>query len=220
MVCSDSFVIPVEPWAGVYRRPADAFSLTAPSFRRQTGVWPGGLIPSRDPKPRRDGPPELFGEQPCIHGERQINESAMRRQRRRPIMHRALWIIQGLLALFFALASGAPKLFLSPESLPPMPIELPRAFMLFIGVAELLGALGLILPGIFRIRPGLTPLAAVGLTLISIGATGYWLLAGDAIGNAAFAAVIALICAFVAYGRSKLAPHRESSRQGVPQPAA
>ena len=128
-------------------------------------------------------------------------------------MNRALWIVQGLLALFFALASGAPKLLLPPETLPPMPIELPHAFILFIGVAEVLGALGLILPGITHIRPGLTPLAAAGLTIITIGATGYWLLAGDALGNAAFAAVMALLCAFVAYGRSKLVPHRGSARE-------
>jgi hypothetical protein len=135
-------------------------------------------------------------------------------------MSRALWIVQGLLALFFALASSAPKLFLPPEVLPPMPIPLPRAFILFIGVAELAGALGLILPGVLRIRPGLTPLAAAGLVLITIGATGYWLAAGDAVGNAAFAAVMGLICAFVAYGRWRLAPHRGASHQAVPQPAS
>ena len=52
-------------------------------------------------------------------------------------MNRALWIVQGLLALFFALGSGAPKLLLPPETLP-MPIPLPYAFILFIGVAEVL----------------------------------------------------------------------------------
>ena len=41
----------------------------------------------------------------------------------------------------------------------------------FIGVAEVLGAIGLILPGVLRIRPGLTPLAAAGLVIIMIGAT-------------------------------------------------
>jgi hypothetical protein len=131
-------------------------------------------------------------------------------------VNRALWVIQGLLALFFALASSAPKLLLPPEALPPMPIELPRAFILFIGVAELLGALGLVLPGITHIRPGLTPLAAAGLTLIAAGATGYWLLAGDALGNAAFAAAVALLCAFVAYGRAVLVPHRGTSRRTEP----
>lgn len=133
-------------------------------------------------------------------------------------MNRALWTVQGLLALFFALASGAPKLLLPPETLPPMPIPLPYAFLLFIGVAEVAGALGLILPGLFKIRPSLTPLAAGGLVLITLGATGYWLLAGDAIGNAAFAFVMSLLCAFVAYGRSRLVPHREAAAQASLQP--
>ena len=134
-------------------------------------------------------------------------------------MNRALWTVQIILALFFGLASGAPKLIFSPESLPPMPIELPYAFLLFIGVAEVLGALGLILPAAFKIQPGLTPLAALGLTIIGIGATGYWLLAGDALGNAGFAFVVAMLAAFVAYGRYQLAPHRAAARREVPQPA-
>jgi len=135
-------------------------------------------------------------------------------------MNRALWTVQVLLALFFALASSAPKLLLPPETLPEMPIPLPRAFVLFIGVAELAGALGLILPGLLKIRTGLTPLAAGGLVLITLGATGYWLLAGDALGNAAFAFGMALLCGFVAYGRSRLAPHRGAAREPVLQPAS
>jgi hypothetical protein len=133
-------------------------------------------------------------------------------------MNRALWTVQVLLALFFALASGAPKLLLSADALPEMPIPLPRAFVLFIGVAEVAGALGLILPGLLKLKTGLTPLAALGLVLITVGATGYWLLAGDAIGNALFAAVMALLCAFVAYGRTWLAPHRAAAPEPVLQP--
>ena len=135
-------------------------------------------------------------------------------------MNRALWTVQVLLALFFGLANSAPKLLLPPEVLPEMPIPLPRAFILFIGVAELAGALGLILPGLLKIRPGLTPLAAGGLTLITLGATGYWLVAGNAIGSAAFAFAMALICAFVAYGRSQLVPHRGAAHRPALQPAS
>src|SRR6267143_7002440 len=91
-------------------------------------------------------------------------------------MNRALWILQGLLAVFFALASGAPKLFLSPEMLN-MPIPLPDLFVKFIGLGEVLGALGLILPGVTRIRPSLTPLAAAGLVFVTLSATVYQLLA-------------------------------------------
>ena len=53
-------------------------------------------------------------------------------------MNLTLWIVQALLGLFFALGSGAPKLLLPPEMLP-LPIPLPRLFVLFIGVAEVLG---------------------------------------------------------------------------------
>jgi len=79
----------------------------------------------------------------------------------------ALWTVQILLALFFAAGSGAPKFFL-PDELLAMPIVLPRAFLVVIGTAEVLGALGLILPGVTHVRPGLTPLAAVCLTLLTI----------------------------------------------------
>ena len=122
-------------------------------------------------------------------------------------MNRTLWVVQVLLGLFFALGSGAPKLLLPPDMLP-MPIPLPRPFMLFIGAAEVLGGLGLILPPLLHIRPGLTPLAAAGLVIVTIGATVYQVAAGQP-ESAVFAVVIGLLCAFVAYGRWRLAPHRE-----------
>jgi hypothetical protein len=122
------------------------------------------------------------------------------------IMSRALRIVQVLLGLFFALGSGAPKLLLPPETLP-MPLPLPGLFVRFIGVVEVLGSLGLILPGLLHIRPGLTPLAAAGLVLVTIGATVYQLAAGQP-ESAMFAVVVGLLAAFVAYGRWRLAPHR------------
>jgi uncharacterized membrane protein len=115
-----------------------------------------------------------------------------------------LWIVQGLLALFFAGASGAPKLLLPLEMIP-MPLPLPEWFVRSIGVAEVLGAVGLILPGLSRIRPGLTSLAAAALVLLTICAAGYQLLARQP-ENAFFALVIGLLAAFVAYGRLRLAP--------------
>ena len=126
-------------------------------------------------------------------------------------MNRALWILQGLLGLFFVLASGAPKLILPLDSLP-MPIPLPHAFLIFIGVAEVAGGLGLILPGLLKIRTGLTPLAAAGLVLVTIGATVYQLAAG-APENAAFAVVMGLLCAFVGYGRWKIVPHHAADQR-------
>src|SRR5687768_14640236 len=100
-------------------------------------------------------------------------DNAMRRGeellRRRPRMTYVLWIVQGLLALLFLFAGGM-KLVLPLEALQG-PVVLPGWFVRFIGVAEVLGALGVILPGLLHIRPGLTPLAAAGLALLMIGAT-------------------------------------------------
>ncbi|HEV7663887.1 MAG TPA: DoxX family protein [Chloroflexota bacterium] len=120
-----------------------------------------------------------------------------------------LWVLQGFVALFFGLGSGAPKLFLPLEMLN-MPVLLPELFVRFIGVAEVLGAVGLILPGVTHIRTGLTPLAAGGLVLVTIGATVYQLAAQQP-ESAAFAAVVGLIVAFVGYGRWRLVPLRERS---------
>lgn len=118
-------------------------------------------------------------------------------------MNIALWIIQILLALLFLFAGGT-KLYYSPEALaamgPPNQVHLPGLFIQFIGVCELLGALGLVLPGLLRTRPQLTPLAATGLLIIMIGAV-VVTIAGPGVGPAVPAAVIGLLCAFVAYGR-------------------
>jgi hypothetical protein len=121
-----------------------------------------------------------------------------------------LWIVQVFLALFFALASGAPKLLL-PFDMLPLPIALPELFVRSIGVAEVLGALGLILPSVFRVRPSLTPLAASCLVLLTLCATTYQLLANQP-SNAVFALVMGLICAVVAFGRSRVAPIAEAPR--------
>jgi hypothetical protein len=89
-------------------------------------------------------------------------------------------------------------------------VALPGLFLRFIGVCEVLGALGLLLPGILRIRPGLTPLAAAGLVIIMIGATGITLAGGDAV-PALFPLAVGLLATFVVYGRSRLAPQRDRS---------
>ena len=110
----------------------------------------------------------------------------------------ALWIVQGLLALIFLFAGGM-KLVLPVEVLTAQ-MPLPGLFVRFIGVAEVLGAIGLILPGLLRIRPSLTPLAAAGLVIIMIGAT-VLTLAGDEVALALIPLVVGLLSAFVAYGR-------------------
>src|SRR6266436_2568078 len=122
-------------------------------------------------------------------------------------MNVALWIVQGLLAAVFLLAGGA-KLVLPLDQMAG-PVALPGWFLRFIGVAETLGALGLILPGLLRIRPGLTSLAAAGLVIIMIGATAFNLVAGDVM-TTLVTVVVGLLAAFVAYGRWKIAPLRGS----------
>jgi len=124
----------------------------------------------------------------------------------------ALWIVQGLLALVFLFAGGM-KLVLPLEQLTG-PVPLPGLFVRFIGVAEVLGALGLILPGLLGIRPGLTPLAAVGLVIIMIGATVVTLV-GGVIPAALISLVVGLLAAIVAYGRWRLAPHGGSSQAPI-----
>jgi uncharacterized membrane protein YphA (DoxX/SURF4 family) len=125
-------------------------------------------------------------------------------------MNIVLWIVQVLLALLF-LFSGGTKLFLPIETLnsmaPPNAIHFSGLFLRFIGVCEVLGGLGLILPGLLRIRPGLTPLAAVGLMIIMIGAVVVSVM-GPGVGTAIVPFVTLVLCAFVAYGRTKLVPLR------------
>ena len=118
-------------------------------------------------------------------------------------MNIVLWIIQILLTLLFLFAGGT-KIFMSEAALtqmaPPNSIVLPILLLRLIGLCEVLGALGLILPGITRIRRGLTPLAACGLLIIMIGAVVI-----SVMGLGAAAAITPLVagvlCAVVAYGR-------------------
>jgi uncharacterized membrane protein YphA (DoxX/SURF4 family) len=112
-----------------------------------------------------------------------------------------LWVIQVLLALIFLFA-GVTKLVLPIEAMTKQ-MPLPGPFLRFIGVAEVLGAIALILPGLLRIRQGLTPLAAAGLTIIVIGATVVTVRTGGG-ALALIPLVVALLSAFVAYSHWRL----------------
>lgn len=122
-------------------------------------------------------------------------------------MNVALWIAQVLLALIFIFAGGVKLVTPMEEMLQQMPIALPPAFIIFTGVVELLGGLGVILPWLLNIRPGLTPLAATGLVIVMIGAVVYTIAAGDPV-SALIPAVVGLIAAFVAWGRRHSKPAR------------
>ena len=127
-------------------------------------------------------------------------------------MNIVLWIIQILLALLFLFAGGM-KLIVPADVLmqqaPPGSTQFPAAFLKFIGLVEVLGGLGLILPGLFRRRPELTPLAAAGLVIVMIGAV-VISVRDHGIAAGVVPLVTGLLCALVAYGRWKLVPHRSN----------
>ncbi len=115
----------------------------------------------------------------------------------------ALWILQVLLGLLFIFAGGS-KLVMPIEEMT-RDVAMPGWFLRGIGVCELLGGLGLILPGLFRVRTELTPLAAAGLVIIMIGATVVTAMT-TGVGMALVPFVVGVLAAFVAYARWRVAP--------------
>lgn len=121
-------------------------------------------------------------------------------------MNISLWIAQGLMAAMFIMA-GVSKSFQPIEALAesmPWVNDVSSSLVRFIGVSELLGGIGIILPAILRIKPNLTSLAAWGLVAVMVLAAGFHASRGEygAIGaNVVFIAILA----FVAWGRSKKA---------------
>lgn len=120
-------------------------------------------------------------------------------------MGKVLWILQIVLAGLFLFAGGFKLATPVEEMLKQMPVALPGWFLQFVGVCEVLGGIGLILPAALRIKPGLTPLAAAGLVIIMIGATVVTILGGMG-ATAVLPLVTGLLLGFVAYGRWRLAP--------------
>ena len=120
-------------------------------------------------------------------------------------MNIILWILQVLLGLLFIFA-GVMKFVMSvAEMNAQAPLALPGILLHFIGICEILGGLGLILPSVLRIEPRLTSLAALGLAIIMIGATVITFM-GPMKVAAAYPFTICLLCLFVAYGRWRLKP--------------
>ncbi|MEO6877175.1 MAG: DoxX family protein [Gemmatimonadaceae bacterium] len=112
--------------------------------------------------------------------------------------NRVLWTIQIILTLLY-LFTGITKLVLPIDKMQG-PVVLPGLFLRFIGVCEVLGALGLLLPGLTGIRRALTPLAAACLVPIMIGATVVTIMGGQ-FALALMPAVVGVLVAYVAYGR-------------------
>lgn len=121
-----------------------------------------------------------------------------------PWLNIALWIVQGLLAAAF-LAHGLLFLFPPPELATMMNAQLGRPFCIFLGVAEVLAAIGLILPGVTRILPWLTPLAAAGLMIVMASATVMHTSRGE-VSSAVTTAVLFALVTLVAYTRWKVKP--------------
>jgi uncharacterized membrane protein YphA (DoxX/SURF4 family) len=119
-------------------------------------------------------------------------------------MNVLLWVLQALLAVVF-LAHSWLFLFPPAEMVASMNAAIPPAFRIFIGVAEVLAAVGLTLPGITRVLPWLIPLAAAGLLIVTLSAT---ILHGmrDEVGSAITTAFLFVAATFVAYMRWKVNP--------------
>ena len=119
-------------------------------------------------------------------------------------MNIVLWIVQVLLAVAF-FAHG--WLFLSPPAaiVEQMNASLPRWFQLFLGVAEVLAAVGLILPGLTRIMPWLVTWAAGGIMIVTVSATAFHLARGE-MSSAAITLLLLVMAAFVAYMRHRVRP--------------
>jgi putative oxidoreductase len=115
-----------------------------------------------------------------------------------------LWILQVLLAVMF-LWHGQLMLFPPAELVDLINSTIGPNLRVFIGIAEILAAAGLILPGLTRILPFLTPLAAAGLMIVMASAVVYHLIRGE-IGSAISGAVLFVLVTAVAYLRWKVAP--------------
>ena len=121
-------------------------------------------------------------------------------------MNILLWVLQVLLALAF-FAHGCLFLFPPAAFVDQMNAALPRWFQLFLGVAELLAAVGLTLPGLTRIQPWLVPCAAAGVMIVMICATIFHLMRGE-VSSAITTIVLLAMATFVAYMRWRIAPIR------------
>jgi uncharacterized membrane protein len=126
-------------------------------------------------------------------------------------MNAFLWILQIVFGLYFT-AIGVMHFNVPPGLPAPMSwmYELSPGLHYFSGTAEILGGLGLILPGLTKIQTRLTPLAGAGLTLVMLGAVVYHLGRGEMM-NIFFNIFLGAVVAFIAYGRWKMHPLTDRS---------
>lgn len=142
--------------------------------------------------------------------------TAHRSERSKPAVA-LLWSAQIVLALLFLFAGGM-KLVL-PIAAMAQQSHVPGLILRFIGVCEVSGALGLVLPGLLHVHEELTPLAARGLVLIMTGAIGVTL-AGGSVAGASVPLVVGLVAAVVAHVRSdRPAPEPAQRQARHPEPS-
>jgi|SRR5689334_18496912 putative oxidoreductase len=122
-------------------------------------------------------------------------------------MNIVLWVVQFLLAAAF-LAHGLLLLMPPPDIAAQMYASLPKGFWLFLGVAEVLAAIGITLPGLTRILPWLVTWAAVGLMVVMVSAT-VWHIARNEISSAVVTVLLLAMATFVAYMRARVMPIAE-----------
>ena len=131
----------------------------------------------------------------------------MTNQKSNKAINIALWIAQGLLAVMFIMA-GIMKATQPIEALAeslPWVTSTPLGLVRFIGISELLGGLGLLIPSIFRFKPFFTVWAALGLALIMVLAAGFHASRGE-FPNIGMNVVLIGIALFIVWGRNKKAP--------------
>jgi uncharacterized membrane protein YphA (DoxX/SURF4 family) len=121
-------------------------------------------------------------------------------------MNVLLWVLQVLLALVF-IAHGGLLLFPPAAIVDQMNASLPRWFQISLGIAEVLAAVGLTVPGVTRIEPWLVPCAAAGIMIVMICATTFHAMRGE-VSSAATTLVLLVLATFVAYMRWRVAPIR------------
>jgi DoxX-like family len=155
-----------------------------------------------------------FRSQPDSNKELAMPHTSSRIQRRITV---ALWIVQGLLAALFLFAGGM-KLVMPIAALTAQ-TPMPGVLIRFIGVLEVAGALGLVLPALLRLHPNLTPLAAAGLVIVMAGAVGASLTTGPA-ATALVPVVVGTLLVCIAYGRRWLASQHATGRPTVLRRAA
>lgn len=119
-------------------------------------------------------------------------------------MNIALWVLQVLLAIVF-FAHGLMMVVPPAEVAAQLNASLPRWFQLSLGVAEVLAAVGLVLPGLTRILPWLVSWAAGGIIIVMVSATGYHVLRGE-VSSAVITFILLVMAAFVAYMRYRVLP--------------